>query len=74
MNNAIKSCLTARVPVLVWGEPGAGKTSSIRAMAVEMNKPIWTVIASYREPADFGGLPAGNSADARRRLGRLSPG
>ena len=45
MNNAIKSCLTARVPVLVWGEPGAGKTSSIRAMAVEMNKPIWTVIA-----------------------------
>jgi hypothetical protein len=24
--------------------------------------------------ADFGELPAGNAADARRRLGRLSPG
>jgi hypothetical protein len=24
--------------------------------------------------ADFGDLPAGNAADARRRLGRLSPG
>jgi hypothetical protein len=24
--------------------------------------------------ADFGDLPAGNGADARRRLGRLSPG
>src|SRR5580704_19725626 len=24
--------------------------------------------------ADFGELPAGNSADARRRMGRLSPG
>jgi hypothetical protein len=24
--------------------------------------------------ADFGALPAGNSADTRRRLGRLSPG
>ena len=24
--------------------------------------------------ADFGALPAGNGADARRRLGRLSPG
>ena len=24
--------------------------------------------------ADFGGLPPGNAADARRRMGRLSPG
>ncbi len=57
MNKKIETCLFSRVPVLVWGPPGAGKTSSIRALALQLGRPVWTVIASYREPADFGGLP-----------------
>jgi hypothetical protein len=49
--------VAARVPVLLWGAPGTGKTSVIRAMAAAMGWPCETVIASIREPSDFAGLP-----------------
>ena len=45
------------MPVLLWGAPGTGKTSAIRAMAQTMGLPCETVIASIREPSDFAGLP-----------------
>jgi len=45
------------VPVLLWGAPGTGKTSAIRAMAEAAGWPCETVIASIREPSDFAGLP-----------------
>ena len=47
----------ARVPVLLWGAPGTGKTSVIRALAAAAELPCETVIASIREPSDFAGLP-----------------
>ena len=49
--------VAARAPVLLWGAPGTGKTSAIRAMAQAMGLPCETVIASIREPSDFAGLP-----------------
>jgi hypothetical protein len=60
---ALGVAVAARVPVLLWGAPGTGKTSAIRAMASEMGLPCETVIASIREPSDFAGLPvvAGDS-------------
>jgi len=54
---ALGVAVAARVPVLLWGAPGTGKTSAIRAMAVTMGLPCETVIASIREPSDFAGLP-----------------
>jgi ATPase family associated with various cellular activities (AAA) len=54
---ALGVAVAARVPVLLWGAPGTGKTSAIRAMAVAMGLPCETVIASIREPSDFAGLP-----------------
>lgn len=47
----------ARVPTLVWGPPGTGKTSAIRELASSAGLPCETVIASIREPSDFAGLP-----------------
>lgn len=49
--------VAARVPVLLWGAPGTGKTSAVKAMAHELGLPCETVIASIREPSDFAGLP-----------------
>src|SRR5215475_1134517 len=54
---ALGVAVASRVPVLLWGAPGTGKTSAIRAMASAMDLPCETVIASIREPSDFAGLP-----------------
>src|SRR5246127_5368244 len=54
---ALGVAVAARVPVLLWGAPGTGKTSAIRDMAKAMDLPCETVIASIREPSDFAGLP-----------------
>src|SRR6516165_11693296 len=54
---ALGVAVAAGVPVLLWGAPGTGKTSAIRAMAGVMGLPCETVIASIREPSDFAGLP-----------------
>src|ERR1039457_4899786 len=54
---ALGVAVAARVPVLLWGAPGTGKTSVIRSMASGLGWPCETVIASIREPSDFAGLP-----------------
>jgi dynein-related subfamily AAA family protein len=54
---ALGVAVAARVPVLLWGPPGTGKTSAIRAMAAAAGWPCETVIAAIREPSDFAGLP-----------------
>lgn len=58
---ALGVAIAARVPVLLWGAPGTGKTSVVRAMADAAGWPCETVIASIREPADFAGLPIVNT-------------
>src|SRR3954447_12532309 len=57
---ALAIAVAARVPVLLWGAPGTGKTSVIRALADAAGWPCETVIASIREPSDFAGLPIVN--------------
>ncbi|MBW3573385.1 MAG: MoxR family ATPase [Actinobacteria bacterium] len=54
---ALGVAVAAGVPVLLWGAPGTGKTSAIRAMADAAGWPCETVIAAIREPSDFSGLP-----------------
>jgi len=57
LETTLDLALTTRVPVVVWGPPGAGKTATIRAWAERRKLRCWIVVASLREPADFGGLP-----------------
>lgn len=54
---ALAIALGARVPTIMWGPPGTGKTSAICALAEQSQLPIEIVIASIREPSDFAGLP-----------------
>jgi ATPase family associated with various cellular activities (AAA) len=54
---ALGVAVAARVPVLLWGAPGTGKTATVQALAQAMDVPCETVIASIREPSDFAGLP-----------------
>lgn len=54
---ALSIAIQAKVPVLIWGAPGTGKTSTIEALGEKLGLPVEVVIASIREPSDFSGLP-----------------
>jgi MoxR-like ATPase len=63
---ALSICLAARVPVILWGPPGQGKTSVIRDIAADQGRHLEVLLASIREPQDFAGLPS--IADGRATL------
>jgi hypothetical protein len=71
--DAVGLAVAARVPVLLWGAPGTGKTSMIHALAAAAQLPCETVIASIREPADFAGLPVVKTASDGRSRVELAP-
>jgi len=70
---ALALAVSARVPVLLWGSPGTGKTSVIRALASSMGLPSETVIASIHEPSDFAGLPIVSREGSQPRVDFAPP-
>ncbi|MFJ6986639.1 MULTISPECIES: AAA family ATPase [unclassified Streptomyces] len=54
---ALTLAVSADLPVLLWGEPGIGKTAALTQLAETLDLPLTTVIASVHEPSDFSGLP-----------------
>ena len=57
---AMQILLAVGVPVLLWGDPGTGKTATIERYATQMGWVMEPVIASLHDPTDFGGLPIRN--------------
>jgi MoxR-like ATPase len=53
---ALGICVSARLPVLLWGNPGEGKTAVVES-AREGGWHVETLIVSHYEPSDFAGLP-----------------
>lgn len=47
----------AGVVPLGSGMPGVGKTQTVYAFAKKLNRPVYTLIGSLRDPADIGGYP-----------------
>ncbi|KOG46764.1 MULTISPECIES: AAA family ATPase [Streptomyces] len=54
---ALALAVTANQPVLLWGEPGIGKSAGMEQLATALGVQLETVIASVHEPSDFAGLP-----------------
>ncbi|MFE5833481.1 AAA family ATPase [Streptomyces sp. NPDC056508] len=54
---ALVVAVTANQPVLLWGEPGIGKSAGMERLAAALGVRLETVIASVHEPSDFAGLP-----------------
>lgn len=54
---ALALAVAANLPVLLWGEPGIGKSAALGQLADDLGVPLETVIASIHEPSDFAGLP-----------------
>ena len=53
----IDAAARAHVPVILWGDPGVGKSSVVRALAAADQVPVETLIGSQREPVDIAGWP-----------------
>jgi len=58
---AVGVCVATRIPFLLWGDPGAGKTAVVES-AVNSGWHVETLICSHYEPSDFAGLPVVSSA------------
>ena len=54
---ALGVCVALKIPALLWGAPGTGKSSLLKAVAEQLSLPCEVVISSVREPSDFAGLP-----------------
>ena len=65
VSEALAFAVAAKVPVLLWGTPGTGKSAVIRAIAQAEGLPCETVITSIREPSDFAGLPVVHDGEVR---------
>ena len=59
---AMQILFAARIPVLLWGDPGTGKTHTIEAVARRAGWGTVSVIASIHDPTDFAGLPVRTDA------------
>lgn len=55
---ALAVCIESRLPVILWGPPGQGKTSVLQSIATKQSRHMETLLASIREPQDFAGLPS----------------
>lgn len=53
---ALGICVSARIPVLLWGDPGAGKTACVES-AAQHGWHVETITITHSEPSDFNGLP-----------------
>jgi hypothetical protein len=57
--SAVGVCVATRIPFLLWGEPGAGKTAVVESATLS-GWHVETLICSHYEPSDFAGLPVVN--------------
>lgn len=53
---ALGICVSARIPALLWGNPGEGKTATVES-ASQTGWHVETIIITHSEPSDFAGLP-----------------
>ncbi|MDR7277773.1 AAA family ATPase [Catenuloplanes atrovinosus] len=71
--DALALAVAADLPVLLWGEPGIGKTAGLMQLAADLGLPLTTVIASVHEPSDFAGLPVVGDDPAVRGVAMAPP-
>ncbi|MFH8789330.1 AAA family ATPase [Streptomyces roseoverticillatus] len=70
---ALTLAVAADLPVLLWGEPGIGKTAALTRLAESLGLPLTTVIASVHEPSDFSGLPVVGNDPAEQGVPMAPP-
>ena len=57
LSRALESVLPSGRPAFVWGPPGCGKSSVVRAAAENLQLPLTDLRATLLDPVDLRGLP-----------------
>jgi hypothetical protein len=72
IQRAVGVGLQLGIPVIVWGEPGVGKTSFAYQLARQLDRHLEVVIAALREPSDFG-FPIPVEDEGQMMIGLVPP-
>jgi hypothetical protein len=64
LHAVLESLLGQRWPAFIWGAPGVGKSSIVRAIAAARGLPVVDLRASLLDPTDLRGIPAIESGRA----------
>ena len=67
INNIVNNIqlLGERVASMIWGEPGLGKTETIKYVFSKAGYEVIPVLAGCSEPTDFSGIPFPYGADGK---------
>lgn len=60
ISSALRAVIPTKRPVFLWGPPGIGKSSLVRAAATQLGLPVIDIRAVLLDPVDLRGLPAVN--------------
>ncbi len=54
---ALRECIEAKQPVIIWGAPGIGKSDCTRQVSAELSRVLIDIRASLLDPVDLRGIP-----------------
>ena len=57
IRRVVDAAIRSNTPILLWGEPGSGKTAFIESLAEVMGCPVETLAPGTLDPTDIAGLP-----------------
>lgn len=57
-----------KIPTMLWGNPGIGKTQTIMMLARELGKPCLAKSANKSDPSDFEGLPIVDENSIKQKI------
>lgn len=57
LKNALRYCVKAKQPVMIWGPPGIGKSDCIAQICANMGGMLWDMRLSQCEQTDLRGMP-----------------
>jgi hypothetical protein len=55
---SLNVAMIARVPVMLWGPPGVGKSAAVKSVADEAGIALVDIRASQTDPVDWRGIPS----------------
>ena len=65
---AVAIVVMTRLPQILWGDPGQGKSTFIEAIGAAYNFHTESIFASNSEPSDFAGMPVVNPSTGQVNL------